>query len=118
MQRHESGPNRPRPRRARAGESIEEGLGREVRKKTGLTVEPVSLTGVYKNMNRGIAALVFRCRLLGWQLTANDEVTEFHWTTADEVANMVSETYAVRVLDTLQDNATPAVRQHDVMHLV
>lgn len=99
-------------------ESIEDGLRREVREETGLEVEPVTLTGVYKNMARGIIALVFRCRILAGQLTPNDEVTEFHWATADEVTHMVSEAYAVRVLDALHDNAAPAVRQHDGVHIV
>ena len=99
-------------------ESIEDGLRREVREETGLAVEPVALTGVYKNMARGIIALVFRCRILEGQLTVNDEVTEFQWATADEVTRMVSEAHAVRVLDALYDNATPAIRQHDGVHLV
>ena len=46
-------------------ESIIEGLLREVREETGLIVEPVTLTGVYKNMRLGVVALVFRCRLVG-----------------------------------------------------
>src|SRR3954453_18044884 len=46
-------------------ESIEAGLVREVEEETGLRVEPVALTGVYKNMRRGVIALVFRCRLGG-----------------------------------------------------
>jgi 8-oxo-dGTP diphosphatase len=32
---------------------------------TGLEVEPQALSGVYKNMRRGIVALVFRCRIIG-----------------------------------------------------
>ena len=37
------------------GESIDDGLRREVREETGLDVEPVTLTGVYKNMKlRGL----------------------------------------------------------------
>ncbi len=33
------------------GETIYDGLRREVREETGLEVEPIALTGVYKNMN-------------------------------------------------------------------
>ncbi len=50
-------------------EDIESGLIREVREETGLEVEPIALTGVYKNMARGIIALVFYCRAVGGQLT-------------------------------------------------
>jgi 8-oxo-dGTP diphosphatase len=100
------------------GESIEAGLCREVKEETGLAVQPVGLTGVYKNMNRGIIALVFRCRILGGQLTTNDEVSGFQWATAQEVTSMVNEAFAVRVLDALDHNTSPAVRQHDGVHLV
>jgi len=62
-------------------EDIEAGLRREVREETGLTVQPVALTGVYKNMVRGIVALVFRCEVLNGQLTLNDEVSGFQWAT-------------------------------------
>lgn len=46
-------------------ETITDGLVREVREETGLIVEPITLTGVYKNMNRVIVSLVFRCRAIG-----------------------------------------------------
>ena len=46
-------------------ETIQAGLVREVREETGLEVEPQALSGVYKNMRRGIVALVFRCRIIG-----------------------------------------------------
>jgi 8-oxo-dGTP diphosphatase len=55
-------------------ESIDAGLRREVREETGLTIEPVALTGVYKNMARGIVALVFRCDVVRGHLIRNDEV--------------------------------------------
>jgi 8-oxo-dGTP diphosphatase len=91
------------------GETIHAGVCREVREETGLAVEPITLTGVYKNMNRGIVALVFRCRAVGGQLTSNDEVSGFQWATAEEVTEMVNEAYAVRVLDALRQNGGPAV---------
>src|SRR3954449_13441244 len=46
-------------------ESIEAGLIREVEEESGLHIEPTALTGIYKNIRRGIVALVFRCRVLG-----------------------------------------------------
>ncbi|MEU6429767.1 NUDIX domain-containing protein [Microbispora sp. NPDC046973] len=98
-------------------EGITEGLAREVREETGLTVEPVALTGVYKNMARGIVALVFRCKATGGSLKINDEVQRFHWATPEEVPEMVTEAFAVRVLDALHEGA-PAIRQHDGVHLV
>ncbi|MEU7938557.1 NUDIX hydrolase [Microbispora bryophytorum] len=98
-------------------EGITEGLAREVREETGLTVEPVALTGVYKNMTRGIVALVFRCKATGGSLEINDEVQRFHWATPEEVPEMVTEAFAVRVLDALHEGA-PAIRQHDGVHLV
>ncbi|GII59711.1 NUDIX hydrolase [Planotetraspora thailandica] len=99
------------------GEGIAEGVRRELLEETGLTVEPVALTGVYKNMARGVIALVFRCKATGGQLSLNDEVQRFHWATLAEVREMATEAFAVRVLDALQDGA-PAVRQHDGVHLV
>lgn len=98
-------------------ESIEAGLRREVREETGLTVEPVALTGVYKNMARGIVALVFRCHVVGGHLTTNDEVSGFQWATPDEVKAMADEAFAIRVLDALASQSAPAVRHHDGVHV-
>src|SRR5215472_10708633 len=69
-------------------EPIEAGLRREVREETGLTVEPIALTGVYKNMTRGIVALVFRCNVISGHLAVNDEVSGFQWATPEEVKAM------------------------------
>jgi 8-oxo-dGTP diphosphatase len=100
------------------GETIHAGVCREVREETGLAVQPVALTGVYKNMKRGIVALVFRCRIVDGHLMPNDEVSGFQWLSVDEVTNMVDEAYAVRVLDALHENGAPAVREHDGFHLL
>ncbi|MFC3982831.1 NUDIX hydrolase [Streptosporangium jomthongense] len=99
-------------------EDIVSGLLREVREETGLEVEPVALTGVYKNMPRGIVALVFRCRAVGGQLTENDESRAFRWANADQVRELASEAFAVRVLDAMSMHHAPAIRQHDGTHLL
>ncbi|EGJ76412.1 putative mutT-like protein [Streptomyces sp. Tu6071] len=46
-------------------ETPEAGARREVGEETGVEVEVGGLSGVYKNLARGIVALVFRCRPVG-----------------------------------------------------
>jgi 8-oxo-dGTP diphosphatase len=98
-------------------ESIEAGLIREVAEETGLTVEPIALTGVYKNMQRGIVALVFRC-----EITSRDgepppgEVAEIAWLAPEQLSRM-SQAYRVRLLDAL-DSGSPHVRAHDGAQLL
>jgi 8-oxo-dGTP diphosphatase len=99
-------------------EDIADGLRREVEEETGLLVEPSALTGVYKNMNRGIVALVFRCRQAGGDLITTSETAEVRWATRDEVAQLADQAYAVRVLDALDVATPPAVRAHDGVRLV
>jgi 8-oxo-dGTP diphosphatase len=99
-------------------ETITDGLLREVREETGLTVEPVALTGVYKNMARGVVALVFRCRMVSGQLTENSEVRGFRWVRQSDVPEIMPEAYAVRILDAYRLNAGPYVRDHNGVSLV
>ena len=98
-------------------ESIHDGLVREVREETGLTVEPDSLTGVYKNMDRGIVALVFRCRAVDGIPTTTAEAAEVTWIDPDELPERMDEAYAVRMLDALR-HGPPIVRAHDGTQLL
>ena len=100
------------------GETIEDGLRREALEETGLEVEPVALTGVYKNMTRGIVALVFRCTPTGGNLSTSEEVTAFRWAGEAEIADLADEAYAVRFLDAMSHDRTPTIRAHDGVHLV
>lgn len=99
------------------GEDVESGLVREVREETGLHVVPERLTGVYKNMSRGIVALVFRCRAEGGVEGPSAEVRELRWVSPAEVSSLMDEAYAVRLLDAL-DGDRPAVRAHDGVTLL
>lgn len=100
------------------GESIDDGLRREVREETGLDVEPETLTGVYKNMARGIIALVFRCKVAGGELSLSDEAEAFRWATEADIGKLASEAYAVRVLDSLRSSGSAAIRKHDGTQLL
>ena len=98
-------------------ESILDGVTREVEEETGLIVEATKLTGVYKNMVRGVVALMFRARVTGGSLGTSDETTQVEWWAPDLVAERMDPAYAVRVLDALRDDG-PAVRAHDGIALL
>ncbi|GLW66480.1 NUDIX hydrolase [Actinomadura rubrobrunea] len=99
-------------------EDIISGLKREVLEETGLHVTPTALTGIYKNMARGIVALVFRCTVEGGTLTPSDESKDFRWASAEEVKHLATEAFAIRVLDALSDLPTVPIRRHDGVHLI
>jgi 8-oxo-dGTP diphosphatase len=80
-------------------------------------VEPSALTGVYKNMTRGVVALVFRCRQAGGTLTTGIETAELRWATRAEVEDLADPAHAIRVLDALDLATWPAVRAHDGVRL-
>lgn len=100
------------------GEDILQGLRREVAEETGLDIEVGALTGVYKNMSRGIVALVFRCRHAGGSLRMTGETAEARWVSRAEAAELADPAYAVRVTDALDRAAPPAIRAHDGVRLV
>ncbi|XVV14458.1 NUDIX hydrolase [Actinoplanes sp. CA-131856] len=93
-------------------ESILDGVRREVLEETGLVIEPIRLTGVYKNMARGIVAMMFLARVVGGELSASEETTQAEWWTPEAVGDRMDAVYAVRILDALRPDG-PAVRTHD-----
>lgn len=99
------------------GETIQEGLIREVQEETGLSVRNPVLTGVYKNMSRNIVALVFRCDYSGLPASSTHEAAEITWLTTDDIAERMDEAYALRLLDALQEGP-PAIRAHDGVSVV
>jgi 8-oxo-dGTP pyrophosphatase MutT (NUDIX family) len=117
IQRRDNGRWEPPGGILEADESILDGLCREVLEETGLTVEPVRLTGVYKNMARGIVALVFLARQTGGTVAESAESRRVEWWTPDQVAAGMADAYAVRMLDALRSDG-PAVRAHDGVQLL
>ena len=98
-------------------ETIQAGLVREVLEETGMRVEPEALTGVYKNMRRGIIALVFRCRIVADEPQPTAEAEQIAWLSADQVRELMHEAYATRLLDALQPGPA-AIRAHDGLSLL
>lgn len=90
---------------------------REVFEETGVHVEPEELTGIYKNMVRGVVSLVFRCRPVGGDAHSTAEAVEVAWLSPREVRARMAEAFAVRLLDALSGEG-PFVRVHDGVNLL
>lgn len=97
-------------------ETIVDGLRREVREETGAEIEVGHLTGVYKNMVRGIIALVFRCGPASPPSATSAEASHVAWIPVADVPKMLTEAYSIRILDAL--NAEVHIRTHDGAHLL
>ncbi|ONH28116.1 NUDIX hydrolase [Pseudofrankia asymbiotica] len=103
------------------GEHIPDGLRREVAEETGLSVEPIRLTGVYLNVARDVVALVFLCRVgsqAGEASAQTEESAEVSWLTLAEIRERSVPAFAVRVLDACSGAVEPAVRSHDGVDLI
>ncbi|MFJ9854309.1 NUDIX hydrolase [Streptomyces sp. NPDC101150] len=98
-------------------ETPEDGVRREVYEETGIKVRVDRLTGVYKNMSRGVVAMVFRCHAESGYERLSDESTAVEWLTGDEASDRMGDVYAVRVLDALREDG-PQVRSHDGRKLI
>jgi len=93
-------------------EDVEAGVRREVWEETGVRVRVGPLTGVYKNMKRGIVALVFRCEAVSGTPRASEEAADVRWLSAEQVEALMTPAYACRLLDALS-SGPPVVRAHD-----
>jgi ADP-ribose pyrophosphatase YjhB (NUDIX family) len=98
------------------GETFDQGVRREVLEETGIEVQVERLTGVYKNMPRGIVSLVFRCAPVGGQPTPTDEALSVRWLSIEEIRQRMDPAYIVRVTDAFADRAS--ARSHDGVNLV
>lgn len=112
IQRRDNGKWEPPGGVLELNESIEDGLRREVREETGAQIQVGPLTGVYKNMSRGIVALVFRCTLISEPMGASDEASRVVWQAAEAASALMDESYAVRISDALAHGGA-AIRTHD-----
>lgn len=96
-----------------------DGVAREVLEETGIEVHADRLTGVYKNMNRGVVSLAFRCSVVGGgQDHATCEAQQVAWLTVEQAKRDMVQARAIRVTDALSPGNSPAVRVHDGTNLL
>ena len=95
-------------------ESFEEGVVREVAEETGVEVAVERLTGVYKNLTKGVVALVYRCHQIGGRATETAEGSQVRWLEVPVALKAMLPAFAVRVEDALAEPGQPAAsRAHD-----
>jgi 8-oxo-dGTP pyrophosphatase MutT (NUDIX family) len=99
------------------GETIMQGLTREILEETGLVVTVDSLTGVYKNMTQGIVALVYRCTTTSEPHPYTAEASAIQWHPISVIGDLMTPAYAVRVSDALPGGST-STRTHDGTNLL
>lgn len=80
-------------------ESIDDGLRREVYEEIGASIDIDHLTGVYKNLNVGVVALVFRATLTSEPSPHSTEAAKIQWHDVDTIDHLMDEAYAIRVHD-------------------
>ena len=97
------------------GETLEEGVEREVFEETGIRVAVRRLTGVYKNMHVGVVALAYLCTPVSGTPTTSAEAAAVQWMTRDQVCEAMSPAFAIRILDAFDEPAQS--RSHDGVNL-
>lgn len=98
-------------------ETPAEGVAREVLEETGIKVEAEQLTGVYKNMIRGVVSLAFRCRMISGASHPTDEARKVKWMTVAEAEQDMPQARAIRITDAVSEGG-PFVRIHDGTNLL
>jgi ADP-ribose pyrophosphatase YjhB (NUDIX family) len=118
IQRRDNGHWEPPGGVLELGETVDDGVIREVLEETGVKVEVGELTGVYKNVARGIVALVFRCTMIGGEAEPTEESIAVEWLTQDQIRELVQPTYACRFLDAMTGDHPTVIRAHDGRQLI
>lgn len=99
-------------------ETPADGVAREVLEETGIKVRADRLTGVYKNMDRGVVTLAFRCSVIDGQGHPTSEARHVAWLTVEQAEHDMVQARAIRVTDALAPAGNPAVRIHDGTNLL
>ena len=99
-------------------ETVQAGAQREILEETGILVTIGPLTGVYKNMKRGVVALVFRCTEPRGSVRPTNETVAVEWMYPDRAMDAMAPAYAIRVADALRPNGRLIPRAHDGVDLL
>ncbi len=99
-------------------ETVQAGAQREILEETGILVTIGPLTGVYKNMERGVVALVFRCTEPRGSPRPTNETVAVEWMHPNRAMEAMTPAYAIRVADALRPTGQMIPRAHDGVDLL
>ncbi|MFA5130885.1 MAG: NUDIX domain-containing protein [Patescibacteria group bacterium] len=85
------------------GESPWECVVREVKEETGLEVEISKLAGIYNKPDKGALAFSFICKVVGGQLTLNEEADKIEYFGIEEIPANISQKQVARIRDALKE---------------
>lgn len=85
------------------GETVEEGLAREVREEVGASIEIIRLTGVYSKPRKREIVLTFLCRLApgSAEPATSEEVSEVGWFAPEQLPRNLLPKHRQRLEDAL-----------------
>ena len=92
------------------GETVEEGVCREVREETGLEVEVERLVGVYSKPQKQEVVLSFLCRITGGTLSSTEESRECRYFSPDALPLNTLPKHRQRVMDALLNQPEAVLR--------
>lgn len=94
------------------GETVEEGLAREVREEVGVAIEIVRLAGVYSKPRKREVVLSFLCRLAPGspEPGTSDEVSEVAWFLPEQLPTNLLPKHRQRLEDALLGSASALLR--------
>ena len=89
-------------------ETPEMGIVREVREETGLDVVVEKITGVYSKKNKNEIVFSFLCRVVGGELTLNDEADQISYFGLENIP----ENFSPKQLERLKDYFSDPEKTH------
>lgn len=78
---------------------------REVKEETGLDVEVLKLMGIYNKENKNDMAFSFLCKVVGGEITLNDEADQIEYFEVDKLPANTVPKQVERIRDALLDPA-------------
>jgi 8-oxo-dGTP diphosphatase len=94
----------------KADEALHDGLTREIQEETKVRVEPGRLTGVYKNVKRGVLTLVFEASPVDARAEQTNEAVDVRWLPLADARAAFDRDYVAWVEDALSGAPSPFVR--------